>query len=101
MTKTKKAPEEDPEPSGVAGACVLIVLGGGALGVVWAVSPEAGVLTLWGAGALALTRYVRHAANPAPPPPPERVPDEKPQFTIVEDERGRCAIQWREGVNGS
>jgi hypothetical protein len=104
MSKKKPAPEspdETPEPSRAAGACVLIALGGGALGAVWAASPEAGVLTLWGTGALAVWRYVRRAANPAPPPPPERGPDENPLFTVVEDERGRCTIQWREGVNGS
>lgn len=96
----KKNAEEQPERSRAAGACVLVALGGGALGVVFALSSVAGLLTLWTVAVAALWRSVRRAANPAPPPPPERGWDTKPQFTVVEDRPGHCTIQWAEEVNG-
>jgi hypothetical protein len=74
--EAKKRVEEPEEPSRAAGACVLVVLGGGAAAVVFAVSPEAGVLAVWVVGAVALWRAARrksvqHAANPSPPPEEE------------------------------
>ncbi|WP_406735365.1 hypothetical protein OG508_28130 [Streptomyces sp. NBC_01108] len=87
--------------SPAAGACVLVVLGFGALAVVYAVSPTAGVLTVWTVGGAALWKSVRRAANPAPPPPPERGCETKPQFTVTEDRPGHCTILWHEEVNGS
>lgn len=100
MSRKKKA-EEQPEPaedlpesSPAAGACVLVVLGGAVLAGVWAASPSAAVLTVWVVGAGAVWWCVRHTANPAPPPPPERGPDTNPQFTIVEDREGHCVVQW-------
>jgi membrane protein implicated in regulation of membrane protease activity len=97
---SKKKVAEQPEPSRAAGACVLLVLGGGALAVVFALSPVAGVLTFWAVACLALWRRVRRTANPAPPPSPERGTDTKPQFTVVEDRPGHCTIQWEGKVNG-
>ncbi len=73
----KKRVEEPEEPSRAAGGCVLVVLGGGAAAVVFAVSPEAGVLAVWVVGAVAVWRAARRrmsvqgAANPAPPPEEE------------------------------
>lgn len=60
--------QEQPEPSRAAGGCVLAVIGGAALAVVFAVSPTAGVLTVWAVGVAVLWRSVRRTANPAPPP---------------------------------
>lgn len=56
------------ERSRAAGGCVLLVLAGAPVAAVWAASPEAGVLVVWGAGAALLWRSVRRTANPAPPP---------------------------------
>lgn len=57
--------------SPAAGACVLVVLGGGALAVVYAVSPTAAVFTIWGVGAVALWRSARRrmSDSSATPPP--------------------------------
>lgn len=99
MSRRKQTPVEEPEePSRAAGGCVLVVACGVPVAVVWAVSPEAGLLTLWAVGILAVWRFVRRTANPAPPPPPERGPDTKPQFTIVEDRPGHCTIHWQKEV---
>lgn len=93
------ADEEPAEGSPAAGACVLVVVGGVALAVVFAASRTAGILTLLGVAVLALWWSVRRTANPAPPPPPERGCEKKPQFTIVEDRPGHCTVQWQKGVN--
>lgn len=84
--------------SPAAGGCVLLVLLAAVFAVVFAVSPTAGVLTVWGAGAGALWRCVHRAANPAPPPPPEQGPDTNPQFTVTEDQPGHCTIHWHDTV---
>ncbi|MET8773361.1 hypothetical protein [Streptomyces sp. NPDC004658] len=89
--------EEQPEGSPVAGACVLVVLGGAVLAVVYAVSPDAGIGAVWVVGIVAMWRVaksVRGAANPAPPGSPAPLPDTKPQFTIVEDREGHCTVTW-------
>lgn len=67
---------DDEQPSKAAGACVLVVLGGVALAVVWAASPEAGVLTVWGVGTIALWKAARKPVSDSsatPPAPPEPV----------------------------
>jgi len=75
------------------------VLGLVPVAVVFAASPDAGVLVTVGAVTGVVwwrARRVPHAANPAPPPPPEGAPDEKPQFTIVDDpdNPARHIIVW-------
>ncbi|MFF6925828.1 hypothetical protein [Streptomyces californicus] len=102
MSRRKKATEEPeetaPGPSRAAGGCVLaaLVLGLGA--TLFAFLGTAAVLVVWAAGGTALWRAARsmpHAANPAPPPPPEGAGPAKPQFTIVEDRKGHCSVQWQ------
>lgn len=95
----KKQPEEPTEGSPVAGGCVLLVLAAGLVAVVFAVSPTAGVLTVWGVGAAALWRCVHRAANPAPPPSSEGAANTNPQFTVTEDQPGHCTIHWQKEVN--
>lgn len=93
-------PEEEPTSSSrAAGVCVAAGLGGGALAVVFAVSQDAGVLTVWGLGGAALwwaIRRVPRTANPAPPPPPEGADETNTQFSVVEDEENpnRHRIVW-------
>ncbi|MFF2228621.1 hypothetical protein ACFVV7_35475 [Streptomyces globisporus] len=108
MSRRKKAaePTEEtpPEPSRVAGGCVLAALVLVAGAALFAVSATAAVLVVWAVGAFALRRAARSvpsAANPAPPPVPEGDENTKPQFTIVEDRKGHCTVQWQKGVNGS
>ncbi|MEV8354636.1 hypothetical protein ACFVTT_38600 [Streptomyces niveus] len=98
MSKTK-TPEPTEEPSRAAGACVVVVLAAGATSAVFTASPTAGVLGLWGVGTLTLWWSVRRTANPAPPPLPEPLSDTKPQYTVTEDEEGRCTVHWPEEVN--
>ncbi|WP_060888670.1 hypothetical protein [Streptomyces scabiei] len=66
----------EEEPSRAAGGCVLLALGGGATAVVFAVSPEAGVLSLWVVGALVVWRSARRrmSDSSATPPPEEGRP---------------------------
>lgn len=63
----------EEEPSQVAGACVLVVLGGVAAAVVFAVSREAGVLSLWVVGAASLWRSARRVSDSSATPPPRGV----------------------------
>jgi hypothetical protein len=58
--------------SPAAGACVLVVLGVGALAVVYAVSPTAGVLTVWAVGFVALVRSARRRMSDSSATPPPR-----------------------------
>ncbi|MFB6696361.1 hypothetical protein [Streptomyces rubiginosohelvolus] len=103
--KTAEEPEEAAsEPSRAAGGCVLAVLVLVAGAVLFAVLGTLAVLVVWAAGGVALWRGARSvpsAANPAPPPAPEGAENTKPQFTIVEDRKGHCTVQWQKGVNGS
>lgn len=63
-------------PSRAAGGCVLVALGGGGFAVAFAVSPEAGVLTVWVVGGVAVWRAARRRVSDssAPPPPEEGRP---------------------------
>ena len=76
----KQAAEESEEPAGAspaAGACVLVVLGGAAVGGAFAASPTVGVLAVWVAGTGALWRAARRrrvSDSSAPPPPREGRP---------------------------
>lgn len=95
-----ETPEETPSgASRAAGGCVLTVLGLVPLAVIFAVSREAGVLVTVGATTGVVwwhARRVPPAPNPAPPPPPEGAPDEKPQFTVVDDpdNPARSHVVW-------
>ncbi|MGW5130373.1 hypothetical protein [Streptomyces sp. NPDC004135] len=67
------APVEEPERrSGVAGGCVLVVLGGVPLAVVWALSVEAGVLAVWVAAVVAVWWSARRRVSDSSAPPPPR-----------------------------
>ncbi|MFJ2848312.1 hypothetical protein [Streptomyces rubiginosohelvolus] len=109
MSRRKKGaveePEETaPEPSRAAGGCVLAVLVLGLGAVLFVALGTLAVLVVWAVGAVALWRGARSvpsAANPAPPPVSEGAENTKPQFTIVEDRKGHCTVQWQKGVNGS
>jgi hypothetical protein len=75
--KQRRAPVEEPEQrSAAAGGCVLLVLGGVPLAVVWAVSAEAGVLAVWVVGVAAVWWSARRRVSDssATPPPQERRP---------------------------
>ncbi|MFJ9573590.1 hypothetical protein [Streptomyces bacillaris] len=102
MSRRQDTPEEPeetvPGPSRAAGGCVLAGLVIAAVAALYAISVTAVVLLAWAAGALALWRAARsvpHAANPAPPPPPEGAGNTSPQFTVVEDRPGHCTVQWQ------
>lgn len=71
MAAKKKLAEEPEEPSRAAGACVLVVLIGVVTAVVFAVSPTAGPLFVWGAGTVAVWWHVRRVSDKSAPPPPE------------------------------
>jgi hypothetical protein len=106
-----KASEEPEEPSRAAGGCVLVVVVGGVTAVVFAVSPTAGVLSLWTLGVLLLWRSARRRmSDSSATPPPEAVAPSGDVFAVGEPvvtrvERGpegvTCTIHVaREEVNG-
>jgi len=68
---TDSPPVEEPqESSRAAGACVLVVLCGGALAVLFAVSDVVGVIAVWVVGAVALWRAARRRMSVSSAPPP-------------------------------
>lgn len=73
MTKDKPEDEDEREPSRAAGGCVLAVLAGAVLGVVFARSPTAGVITVWVLGVAAVWWAARRrmSDSSATPPPQE------------------------------
>ena len=61
-------PEEERHP--LAGACVLVVLGGLVDAIAWAVDEAAGVLLLVAVGVFALWRAARRMSDSSATPPP-------------------------------
>lgn len=81
--------EEPEESSGCGGAIVVMVMAALPLGVLYMVSPDAFVLALWMVGWGSIIWAAKHVPctpNPAPPAPPERGSDEKPQVTVIRDQ---------------
>jgi hypothetical protein len=71
-----KPDTEEPERSAAAGGCVLVVLGGVPLAVLWALSDVAGVLAVWVVGVAAVWWSARRRVSDssATPPPQEQRP---------------------------
>lgn len=95
MAKEREVIED--APSRAAGACVLAVLAGVALAVVFAVSVEAGILAVWVAGGSAVWWSARRrmSDSSATPPPGEGRPScrecaghELVSVTPLESEKG-------------
>lgn len=82
---------EEPEPEGgsrAAGGCLLAGLVTGAVAVLLIVAPRAGVLILWGVGAVLLWWAVNRPNKldtPSPPPPEAPSENTKRQFRSVPD----------------
>lgn len=70
--KQAEEPEQEPEqePSRVAGACVLVVLGGVLVAVAFAIDEAVGVLLVVFVGAVALWRSARRMSDSRTTPPP-------------------------------
>lgn len=79
------APEES---SPAAGACVLVVVGGVVVAVLFAVDEAAGVLGLVVAGTVALWRSARRKGTDLPLPSPTAPPSHGDVFAV---ETGRAA----------
>lgn len=62
------------EPSRAAGGCVLVVLGGVVVAVLFAVDEAVGVLGVTAAGTVALWRSARRLSDSSATPPPEAAP---------------------------
>lgn len=83
---------EEPEGLGCGAVIAIPMMAALPLGIVYAASREAFVLLLWALGwgsviwsARRTPKSVRDAANPAPPPVPERGCVENTQVSIVRD----------------
>lgn len=88
-TDAPEASEVPAEPSRAAGACVLVVLGGGVLAVVFALSTEAGVLAVWAVGTGAVWWSARRRkGTDLPLPSPTVTPSRGDVFAV---ETGRAA----------
>lgn len=84
MAAKKQSEEPSEEPSRTAGACVLVVLAGVLVAVVFAVSPTAGVLALWAVGGVLLWRSARRMSDSSATPPPPPVPPSGDVFAVGE-----------------
>ncbi|MEV5953742.1 hypothetical protein AB0M11_08185 [Streptomyces sp. NPDC051987] len=76
MAAQKRAEEPEEQPSRAAGACVLVVLAGVVVAVLFAISDALAVLVLVTAGTFALWRAARRRVSDssATPPPEEGRP---------------------------
>jgi hypothetical protein len=71
--KKRHAPvEESEQRSAAAGGCVLAVLGGVPLAVLWALSDVAGVLAVWVVGVAAVWWSARRRVSDSSATPPPR-----------------------------
>lgn len=96
MAAKKKRESEPPEePSRTAGACVLVVLAGVVTAVVFALSPTAGVLSVWVVGVVALWRSARRLSDSSATPPP---PSSGDVFAAHSDEIERVQEGPGEGL---
>lgn len=84
--------EEAPGSSGCAGAAVIAAAVLGSVLGLYAISRTVFILAVWVIGwgsviwvAKHTPKSVQDAANPAPPPVPERGPEEKPQVSVIRD----------------
>lgn len=80
---------EEPEGSGCGAVIAVITMTALPLGILWAAVPDAFVMLLWVLGWGAVIWSAKHlprTANPAPPPPSERGPEQEPQVTIMRDQ---------------
>jgi len=92
-TQVDVQPVEEPEvrrmSSRTSGAATLVICSAGVGLAVFAYSRDAFVLLVWVLGAAAVwwaaKKPVQGAANPAPPPLPERGLEKEPQVTMVRD----------------
>ena len=84
VSEVEDPEEEVPGGSPAAGACLLTVLGAGALWTAFAHSPDVAALVVWVVGWTKLICVAR-TPIPAPPAPLEASPDEKPQVRTVRD----------------
>ncbi|EDY44602.1 hypothetical protein [Streptomyces sp. SPB074] len=97
MTKRKTA-EEEPEPSPLAGGCVVAGLTLGAGAGLWAASPAAAILALWGGGTALVWRHARTRMSDSSATP---LPGEDP--SPEDDEAGhsdapRISVERRAGM---
>jgi len=89
MTKhrMKDKYRKDEEPEGTAGGwCLLVAAGSGVMLAIVLAAPDLAVVLVWVALVLAIwkaNKSVRGAANPAPPPVPERGPEQEPQVSTI------------------
>jgi hypothetical protein len=91
------APETAEERSPLAGGCVLVVLGGAALAGVWAASAEAGILTLWVVGTVALWRAARRRKGPDLPLPSPTVTPSRGEVFAVETGHAARVVRGQGG----
>lgn len=79
---------DEPEGSQSAGLLVLALGAGGTVVALFTISPTAGILLFWVTGWAWLIRAAKkvpRTPDPAPPPAPEGVAEEKPQLKLMRD----------------
>ena len=81
--------DEGPRNGGCAGITVLAVAALGLGTAIYAISRDTFVIAVWIIGWVlvvkAARKPVQDTSDPAPPAPPERGPEEKPQVKMVRD----------------
>lgn len=90
--------DEPQAPSPLAGGCVLLVLGGAGLAVVFALSTEAGILTVWLVGVAAVWRSARRREGPYQPLPSPTEPPSQGDVLAVETGRAARVVEGPGGI---
>ncbi|MCI3153213.1 hypothetical protein ELQ39_15880 [Streptomyces sp. GB4-14] len=99
----REAPAAEPEETGegrspLAGGCVLVVLGGGALAGLWAASPDAAVLAVWVVGVAAVWWSARRRKGTYQPLPSPTAPPPRGEVFAVETGRAARVVKGPGGM---
>lgn len=97
MARREKEAEASPEPSRAAGWFVLLALAAVAVAVVFALSTEAGILSLWAAGTAAVWRAARRRKGPDLPLPSPTVAPSRGDVYAVETGRAARVVRGQGG----
>lgn len=92
MGAKERAEEAPEERSPLAGACVLVVLGGVLVAIAFAIDEAVGVLLLVGAGMFALWRSARRVSDSSAPPPPRGVAPDSDEAARRKRAKARVAL---------
>lgn len=98
MAAGKQAAEPEGEPSRAAGGCVLVVLAGVVVAVLFAIDEAVGILGVVATGWVMLWRSARRLSVSSSPPPSGGAPTSDGERTVQELADGTTLVT-REGMS--